>query len=79
MSGLGGDPRRRLGRQGEPEALQQDLLIAVRLGIARQHDLAPVGGREVHVDHLHGLEFFKDRSRGEAGRQGAQALFEGNL
>lgn len=80
MSGLGGDPRRRrLGRQSEPEALQQDLLILVRLGIAWQHDLAPVGGRQLDVDHLHGLELVEDGSRGEARRQGAQALLEGDL
>ncbi len=76
---LGGDPGRRLGRQGELEALQQDLLVAVGLGIARQDDVAPVGGRQVDVDHLHGLEFFEDGSRGEAGRQGAQAPLEGDL
>ncbi len=59
MSGLGVDPRRRLGRQCEPEALQQDLLIAVRLGMARQDNVAAIGGREVQVDHLHGLDFSK--------------------
>ncbi len=34
---------------------------------------------EVDVDHLYGLEFFQDRSGGEARRQGAQALLEGDL
>ncbi len=41
--------------------------------------MSSVGGGEVDVDHLHGLELVEDGSGGEAGRQGAQALLEGDL
>ena len=41
--------------------------------------MASVGGGEVDVDHLHGLELFEDRPGGEARRQGAQALLEGDV
>ncbi len=68
-----------LGRQGELQLLQEDFLIMVRLGIARQHDMAAVGDGQVDVGHLQGLELFEDRSGGEAGRQGAQALIAGDL
>ncbi len=79
FGGVGSDPGRRLGRESELQLLQENLLIGFRLGIAWQDDVAAVGGGEMDIDHLHGLEFFKDRSRGEAGGQGAQALFEGDL
>ena len=76
---VGGDAWRRLGRQAELQLLQEDLLIMVRLGIARQHDMAAVRGGQVDVDHLHGLELFQDRPGSEARRQGAQALLESDL
>ncbi len=53
-------------------------MIAVRLGMARQDNVAAIGGREVHVDHLHGLEFSKTALGVRPGEHGARALFEGN-
>ena len=47
--------------------------------MARQDDVAAVAGRQVHVDHLHGGEFLQHRARGQPRRQGAQALFQGDL
>ena len=76
--GGGGDTGWRLGRQGQLEPLQQEQLVAVRLGIARQDEMAAVGGRQIHVDHLHGAEFLQHRPRGQPRRQGTQALLEGD-
>ncbi len=64
-----GDSRRRLRRQGEAELLEQDFLVGVGLGVAAQDQGAAVGGREVHVEHLHGGELVEHRARREAGRQ----------
>ncbi len=68
-----------LGRQGEFEPLQDDLLIDLRLGIARQDDFAAVGGRQVDIDHADRRHFLEHRSRREAGGQGAQPLLVGDL
>jgi hypothetical protein len=48
----GGDPRRRLGWERQLEPIQDELLVLGRLGVAGQDQSAPVGGREMHVEHL---------------------------
>ena len=45
-------------------------MVLARLGMARQHQVAPVGGRHMEVDHLDGGELLDDGARGEAGRLG---------
>ena len=42
-------------------------MLAVRLGMARQHQMAPVGGRHMDVDHLQRGEFLDDGAWSEAG------------
>ena len=51
-------------------------MVRVRLGVARQHQLAPVGGGQVHVHHLHGCELLQHRARCESGGAGAGVLFQ---
>ena len=41
----GGDPRRRLLRQGHAELVQQQLVLLVRPGVTRQDELPAVGSR----------------------------------
>lgn len=74
-----GEPRCWLVRQGELELLQDDLLVLVQLGVARQDDLAAVGGRQVDIDHLNGGHFLEHRPWGQAGCERAQAVLEGDL
>ena len=47
-------------------------MVRVRLCVARQHQLAPVGGGQVHVHHLHGCELLQHRARCEAKRTATQ-------
>ena len=48
----GGNARRRLRGQGQPEPIEQDFLIDLRLSVAGQDQGAPVCGGEMHVEHL---------------------------
>ena len=54
--------------QAPSELGEKELLIGLRLGVASEEQLASVGGREMHVEELHGGELLEDYSRGEAGR-----------
>ena len=49
------------------------------VGVSGQHEVAPVSGRHVHVDHLHGGELLQHRRRRQSGRQRAQMLLECDL
>lgn len=50
---------------------EQQLLIGIQLGIARQNENTAIGGRQPHVDHLHRGEFLKRRtSAAELGPRG---------
>ena len=68
----GGDFRRRLGRQLQPELLDQQLEFALGLGISGQHQFPPVGRRQMDVDHLHRGEFLQRAARGQPGREPMQ-------
>jgi len=59
--------------------VQQELEIFPWLGVAWQDEVASVGGGQVDVDHLHGLEFFEDGAGRESGGFGSGALLEGDL
>jgi len=49
------------------------------LGVAIEQDLAPVGGRQMNVNHLNGGELFERTARGQPGRQGMKATGQGDL
>jgi len=49
------------------------------VGVTGQADLAPVGGRQVNIDHLDGGEFFERTARGQPGRQGVKSTGQGDL
>ena len=54
-------------------------MVGVGLGVARQDQLTPVGGGQVHVDHLHGGELLQHRPRGESRRARARALLQRHM
>jgi hypothetical protein len=61
-----------LGGQFKSQLAEQQLQLRFRLGVAGEHELPAVGGRDVHVDHLHGSEFLEHPAWREAGRQSMQ-------
>ena len=66
-------------RQGEFELVDQELQFGLGLGVAGQHDLAPVGGRQMDVDHLDGCELFQRAARGQSRRERVEPAREGDL
>ncbi len=64
-----GDSRRRLRRWGEVELPQEEVLVAVRLGVTAQDQGSAVGGWAADIEHLDGGKLVEHRPRGEAGRQ----------
>ena len=77
--GGGGDFGRRLRRQLQLELLDQQLEFRLGLGVTGQQQLAPVGRRQMDIDHLHGGEFRQCATRGQAWRQGMQTALQGDL
>ena len=53
--------------------MQKDLLLGVRFGVAAQDQGAPVGGREMHVEHLDRSKLVEHRARGESRGQRFQS------
>ena len=45
---------------------EQQLQFALGLGVAGEHEFAPVGGGDVYVDHLHGSELLQCAARRQA-------------
>ena len=78
-AGCGGDFRGRLGRQREVHAVEEQAKLRLGFGGAGKDDLAPVGGGQMHVDHLNGGELRERASGGEAGREAVQAAGQGDL
>ena len=72
----GGDFRRCLGRQSEVESLEQQLQFGLGLGVAREDQLAPIGGGHVYIDHLDGGELLEHAARGEAWGERFELLAE---
>ena len=62
-----------LGGQIQLQFLQQEAELGFGLGVAGEYQLAAVGGRQVHVDHLHGGELIEHAARRQPGRQRMQA------
>ena len=75
----GGDFRRRLGRQLQPELMDQQLEFALGLGISGQHQFPPVGRRQMDVDHLHGGEFLQRAARGQPGGEPMKTALQRHL
>jgi hypothetical protein len=65
-----------LGRQGQIEPVEHQRLIGLELGVAWHDQPTAVGGRQTDIQHLERRQVFQHRSRGEAGGQGLQPLFE---
>ena len=72
----GGDFGRRLGGELEREFVQQQRQLGLRLGVAGEDQLAAVGGRDVHIDHLHGGELLDHAARRQPRRQGVQSSIQ---
>lgn len=53
--------------QSELEFFKQQLEFGLRLCVAGEREFAAIGGRHEYVDHRHGGEFLRYRTRGEAG------------
>jgi hypothetical protein len=70
---------RRLIRQSQVDLVQQKLKFLLRLGVARQDQVASVGRRQVYVDHLHGFELFEDGAGCQARRVGFGSSLQGDL
>ena len=66
-------------RQREFQLGQEQFLIGVRLGIAGQDQDTAVGGRHMHIDHLHRGELLQHRARGQPRSQGLEPLLQGDL
>ena len=77
--GSRGDSGRRLGWQAELEPVDEKLQFGLRVGVAGQQDLSPVGGRQMDIDHLDGGELFERAASGQPGRQGVEAARESDL
>ena len=75
----GGDFGGRLGRQLQLQAVEEQAQVGLGLGEAGEDDLAAVGGGQMHVDHLHGGEFFQGAARSEARGEAVEAAGQGDL
>lgn len=62
-----------MGGEFEIEPLEQKLQLSLRLGVAGEYEFTPVGGGDVHIEHLHGGEFVEHAARAQAARGGATA------
>jgi hypothetical protein len=63
-----------LARQREPELLEEQGPHRIRVRVAREDELAPVGRRQVYVDHLDRPERVQHRAAGQAGCELAAAM-----
>jgi len=63
--GGGGDSGRWLRRQAELELADEELEFGFGVGVAGKHDLAPIGCREMDIDHLDCSEFLDGAARGQ--------------
>ena len=68
-----------MGWQAELEPVDQELEFGFGVGVAGEQNLAPVGGRQMDIDHLDGGELFECAPRGQPGRQGMKATGQGDL
>lgn len=62
--------------QSELEFLDQQLQFGLGLRVASETDLAPVGGRHEHVDHLRGGDLLQHTARGQSGCELFESMSE---
>src|SRR6185312_15734938 len=74
-----GDLGRRLRWQFELELVDEELEFGFGMGVAGEENLAPVGGRQMNIDHLDGGELFQRAACGQSRRQGVQATRQRDL
>ena len=79
VDGGGGDPGRRLRWQAKLEAVDHELQLGFWMGVASEQDLAPIGGRQMDIDHLDGGELVERAAGGQPRRQSMKAAREGDL
>lgn len=72
----GRDFGRRLGGKFELQALQQEQVIVLGLGVARKDDGPVVGRGQFDIDHLDSGELFEHGSGGQPRRQRLQPLLQ---
>ena len=75
----GGEAWRGLCRQLQIELVQQQVVLPVRPGMARQDELPAIGPRQMHIDHLEGGERLQDGGRGQAGGVLRRGVFVGQV
>jgi len=61
------------------EFCQQEAELGFGLGVAGEHQLAAIGGRQVHVDHLHSGKLLQDTARRQSRCQRMQAPRESDV
>ena len=75
----GGYSRWWLRGQGEVESFHEKSLVWVDLGVAAQDQGAPVGGREMNIEHLDAGELVEYGSRCEPGGQWLESCPQGDV
>ena len=59
--------------------MQQQLVVACGLGVARQRQMPPVRGRQMDIDHLQGGELLQDGPRRQSRRAWSSQVFQGHI
>ena len=68
-----------MGGQIQLQFVQQKVELGFGLGVAGEHQLAAIGGWQVHVDHLYRGELLEHAARRQPGRQSMQAPRKGDV
>jgi hypothetical protein len=61
-------------RQNEVQMMKQQRLLWTRFGVTRHHQLAAVGSRKRHVQHLNASQFFQHCPRRQSGSLHLQSM-----
>ena len=75
----GGEAWRGLCRQLQIELVQQQSVLRIRPGMARQDEMPAIGRRQMHIDHLEGGERLQDGARGQAGGVRPSQVLQGDV
>ena len=74
-----GDPGRGLIGESQLQLGEQELLLRVGFGAAAQQEFAPVGGGEMHLDHLDFSKVVEGMARGQTGGLAAPFFAQGDM